>query len=129
MKGTANIQFCQAYYKIQPQLQLQLRPAKRHEPGIIVPRHFSENAAKRHICKKNCAKQHIWPLYVNLGGDIFWFALFPSVAQLSSVFPYLSCFPNAADMLPLSSSSTSMASSTMTLLTNQRPRKCDKTEM
>ena len=30
----------------------------------------------------------------------------PSVAQLSSAFPYLSCFPNAADMLPLSSSST-----------------------
>ena len=61
-------------------------------------------------------------------GDIFWFGLFPSVAQLSSAFPYLSCFPNAADMLPLSSSSTSMASSMMTLLTNQRPRHCDKTE-
>ena len=60
-------------------------------------------------------------------GDIFWFGSFPSVAQLISAFHYLiwfdisssvaqlssafsfsSCFPNAADVLPLSRSSTSM---------------------
>ena len=78
---------------------------------------------------KNCAKRHIRPLYVNLGGVIFWFGLFPSVAQLSSAFPYFSYFPNAAGMLPLLSSSTSMTSSTITLLTNQRPRKCDMTDI
>ena len=85
------------------------------------------NSQVRPECGKNCAKRHIRSLYVNLGGDIFWFGLFPSVAQLSSAFPYLPCFPNAADMLPLSSSWTSITSSTITLLTNQRPRK-DKTE-
>ena len=86
-----------------------------------------------------CGQEH-WPFHPhppfqhcnlikkNLGGIIFWFGLFPSVAQLSSAFPYFSCFPNAADMLPLSSSSTSMTSSTISLLTNHRPRKCDMTE-
>ena len=42
-----------------------------------------------------------------LRGDIFCDGLFPSVAQLSSAFP------NAADMLPLSSSSTLMTSLAM----------------
>ena len=45
--------------------------------------------------------------------DLIWFDKSTSVAQLSSAFPYLSCFPNAADMLPLSSYSTSITSSTM----------------
>ena len=38
---------------------------------------------------KNCAKQHIRPLYVNFG-------LVPSVAQLSSASYYFLCFPAAA---------------------------------
>ena len=49
-----------------------------------------------------------------------------SVAQLSSAFPNLSCFPNTADMLPLSSSSTSMTSLTMYCSYYQPTRSLEK---
>ena len=52
------------------------------------------------ITCKNCAKQHIWLLYINFGGDFFFvFCLLPSVAQLSSTFHYLSCFPATPDII------------------------------
>ena len=47
---------------------------------------------------KNCAERHIRPLNVNLGGDISFVGLVPSVAQLSSAFYQLPCFPAAADI-------------------------------
>ena len=47
----------------------------------------------------------VWKFFLG-GGNLFLFNLSLSVAQLSSASHYLSCFPAAADILPLSSSST-----------------------
>jgi len=128
--------------------------------------------------KKNCAKGHIRPLYVNFGGYIFflfvwsrvwyspvqplfsccsicppWHMIWPilycrseqllvwflsecGTAQLSlSLFFLFSCatadividVDGLDNVLPSWSSSTS-TSMAMIFSTNQRPRKCDKTE-
>ena len=65
--------------------------------ATISPTHFEDTGEFKG--KQNLGKK------IAHSDIFFWGGLVPSVAQLSSAFPYFSCFPNAADMLPSLSSS------------------------
>ena len=51
------------------------------------------------VIEKNCAKRHIRPLYVNFGGDIFFFLVFFRVWH-SSVQPLFISFNSCSSICP-----------------------------